>query len=278
MLIVYNLIFISAPVRLANGGSFYGRVEVFYNGSWGTVCDDAWDINDANVVCRQLGFSRASGAPHGAKYGQGSGTTWMDDVSCQGHEASLLHCAHRGWGSENCVHREDASVECLAAVRLVNGGALYGRVEVYHSGRWGTVCDDGWDINDANVVCRELGFSRASSAPLQAKYGQGSGAIWMNGVNCQGDEASLKECTYDADTSDCSHSEDASVECEVMVRLVNGGASYGLVEVYYSGQWGTVCDEYWDMKDANVVCRQLGFFRASGAPNGAKYGEGSGAI
>ena len=77
----------------------------------------------------------------------------------------------------------------------------------------------------------------ASGAPRQAKYGQASGTIWMNGVNCQGYEPSLKECTYDADTSDCSHSEDASVECEVMVRLVNGGASYGRVEVYYSGQW-----------------------------------------
>ena len=265
-----------APVRLVNGGSSYGRVEVLYNGSWGTVCDDGWDIKDANVVCRQLGFYQASGAPSGAKYGQGSGTTWMDDVSCQGDEASLLHCAHNGWGSENCGHSEDASVECLAAVRLVNGGALYGRVEVYYSGQWGTVCDNGWDINDANVVCRELGFSRASGGSTRAKYGQGSGTIWMDGVSCQGDETSLLQCTYDADTSDCNHSEDASVECEVMVRLVNGGASYGRVEVYYNGQWGSVCDDGWDIKDANVVCRQLGFSRASGAPGRAKYGQGSG--
>ena len=121
MLIVYNLIFISA-VRLVNGGSSYGRVEVLYNGSWGTACDDYWDINDANVVCRQLGFYQASGALHQATYGEGSGTIWMDDVRCQGDEASLLHCVHRGWGSTNCGHRDDASVECLA-VRLVNGAA-----------------------------------------------------------------------------------------------------------------------------------------------------------
>ena len=264
-------------VRLVNGGASYGRVEIYYGGQWGTVCDRYWGINDANVVCRQLGFFSASGAPGGAKYGEGSGTIWIDGVDCRGDEASLLQCRHRKWVTSSCRHSKDASVECLA-VRLVNGAALYGRVEVYYSGQWGSVCDVGWDINDANVVCRELGFSRASGAPLQAKYGQGSGTIWMDGVSCQGDEVSLKECTYDADTSDCSHSEDASVECEVMVRLVNGGASYGRVEVYYSGQWGTVCDRYWDMKDANVVCRQLGFLRASVAAKRAKYGKGTGTI
>ena len=127
VIFIKNLIFISVLVRLVNGGASVGRVEVYYNGQWGTVCDDDWDTNDANVVCRQLGFSRATGAPRGAKYGEGSGTIWMDNVSCQGGEASLLLCAHNGWGNEDCGHGEDASVEC-EAVRLVNGGALFGRV------------------------------------------------------------------------------------------------------------------------------------------------------
>lgn len=112
---VINDIFIYLIVRLVNGGASYGRVEVFHNGQWGTVCDDGWDVNDANVVCRQLGFSRATGFPHGAKYGQGSGTIWMDEVDCQGGEASLLHCTHEGWGpayTADCSHSEDASVQC----------------------------------------------------------------------------------------------------------------------------------------------------------------------
>ena len=266
-----------AMVRVVNGGASYGRVEVYYSGQWRTVCDNSWDMKDANVVCRQLGFFRASAAPRRAKYGEGSGTIWMNRVACQGDEASLQQCPRGRLGTSKCSHSKDANVECLA-VRLVNGGASYGRVEVYYNGQWGTVCDNSWDTNDANVVCRELGFSRASGAPHSAKYGEGSGTILMDGVSCQGDEASLRECTYDADTSDCSHCEDASVECEAMVRLVKGGESYGRVEVYYSGQWGTVCDTSWDIKDANVVCRQLGFSRASVFPQRAKYGEGSGTI
>ena len=107
-----KLIFISVLVRLVNGGASYGRVEVHHKGQWGTVCDDSWDINDANVVCRQLGFSRASGATGGAKYGQGSGTIWMDDVRCQGGEGALLQCTYDP-NTSDCGHREDASVECI---------------------------------------------------------------------------------------------------------------------------------------------------------------------
>ena len=99
-------------VRLVNGGATFGRVEVYYNGQWSTVCDDAWGINDANVVCRQLGFSRATSGPRSATYGQGSDPIWMDNVSCSGGESSLLHCSHNGWGVDNCEHNEDASVEC----------------------------------------------------------------------------------------------------------------------------------------------------------------------
>ena len=89
-------------VRLMGGGLHYGRVEIFYNDQWGTVCDDGWDINDAHVVCRQLGFSRlASNAYTGAHYGQGTGPIWMDDVACSGSESHLYDCRQRGWGSHD---------------------------------------------------------------------------------------------------------------------------------------------------------------------------------
>ena len=208
----------SGSVRLKDGTVSAGRVEVFYDGQWGTVCDDAWDINDANVVCRQLGFSQlATQAWSSAYYGQGSGPIWIDDVACSGSESHIYDCRHRGWGNNDCTHSKDASVQCSygsANIRLANGGRYYGRVEVYHNGQWGTVCDDYWDINDADVVCRQLGFSSASSAPHSARYGQGSDPIWMDDVHCRGTEASLFHCTHAGwATHNCGHSEDASVIC-----------------------------------------------------------------
>ena len=172
-------------------------------------------MNDAKVVCRQLGALRASQALSGAYHGQGSGPIWMDDVACSGSESHIYDCRHRGWGNHDCTHSRDSSVQCIP-IRLADGGANYGRVEVFYKGIWGTVCDDGWDINGANVVCRQLGFPSASSYHHSAYYGQGSDPIWMDDVNCGGGESSLFDCPRRNSpwgVVGCDHNEDASVVC-----------------------------------------------------------------
>ena len=100
-------------VRLnGTGNPGSGRVEVYFNGVWGTVCGDLWDINDGHVVCRMLGYTHALEVSQHAKYRQGARKIWLDDVKCSGNEKSVSLCAHQPWGSHNCDHSKDAGVAC----------------------------------------------------------------------------------------------------------------------------------------------------------------------
>ncbi|XP_041928367.1 lysyl oxidase homolog 3B isoform X2 [Alosa sapidissima] len=449
-----------------------GRIEVFYKGEWGTICDDDFTLFNAHVLCRQLGFVSATGWTHSAKYGKGAGKIWLDNVQCSGSETSISVCKSRGWGNSDCTHDEDAGVICkderlpgfvdtenviealsgqgdeyhieevrlrpvvatakrrlpvtegVVEVRYKNSwsqvcdrgwtpknsrvicglmgfpherkvnknfyrrlkrsaeakgkvtvaasrqklkskanakananvknsaittnkrlyterqkshflvhsvaclgtevhlaacplefnkgnsstgacedgmpavvscvaGPLYthnvalkkklkvsknvrlkggthtaeGRVEVMRGGKWGTVCDDRWNLQSASVVCRELGFGSAKEALTGARMGQGVGPIHMNEVQCTGQERSIWSCHYKNITEeDCMHTEDASVRCntpymgyEKTVRLQGGRSSYeGRVEVRVGERWGALCSQGWSTREAMVACRQLG--------------------
>lgn len=100
-------------LRLVNGSHrCEGRVEMFYLSQWGTVCDDAWDLRDAEVVCRQLGCGSAVAAWGEAHYGPGTGYIFLDNLKCKGSEPALLRCSHIRWDVHNCDHSEDASAVC----------------------------------------------------------------------------------------------------------------------------------------------------------------------
>lgn len=161
---------------------------------------------------------------------------------------------------------------------------MEGRVEILHDGQWGTVCGDHWDKLGATVVCAQLGFVGNSYAVSAAQFGPGDSSmpIWLDNIFCEGTEDYLSECRHSGwGVHNCHHYEDAGVICQeseftVPVRLVNGTVSYeGRVEIYLDSHWGTICDIFWSMADASVVCRQLGYPGASDVLFGSYFGAGN---
>jgi len=106
--------------RLVPGGTntvyAYGRVEVFYAGQWGTVSDDGFTLNEANMVCRALGHAGTYWSSEWytvASSARGSGPIWLDNLNCPSCATTVEHCTHKGWGVHDDTHTEDVGVHCL---------------------------------------------------------------------------------------------------------------------------------------------------------------------
>uniref|UniRef100_A0A8C4YXM2 SRCR domain-containing protein n=1 Tax=Gadus morhua TaxID=8049 RepID=A0A8C4YXM2_GADMO len=152
-----------------------GRVEVYLHGKWGTVCHNAWDLPDAQVVCRQLHFKGAVSAAAGGTFGEGTGQIWLDQTKCVGTENSLSNCSYNGWGLIDCSHKDDAGVICTSATETFvdhslelseDLGQLFDSEEgcdfLIHGYTYtGENRDDGlWEMVDTTVCAHRMILSR----------------------------------------------------------------------------------------------------------------------
>ncbi|XP_025102846.1 uncharacterized protein LOC112569301 [Pomacea canaliculata] len=199
--------------RLVNGTApWNGRLEILYNGTWGTVCDDAFGKEEAQVACRMLGFVRSQAlVVTSFMYGEGSGLIILDDLMCTGEETSLDECDHRGFTENDCSHSEDVGIICSTQpvklhLRNTQSSSLYkGRAEMQiGGGNWIELCTS-YDM--AKVVCRQLGLSSNAAIFTNASvtemslYGERERLTVMSMFICLGNETSLFECQQAADST-----------------------------------------------------------------------------
>ncbi|KAL8583915.1 hypothetical protein ACOMHN_009668 [Nucella lapillus] len=267
--------------RLVNGTESRGRVEMSLDGEWGTVCNDEWDDKDAQVFCRSMNFTDGVARPV-SEFGQGTGTMWLTDVQCQGTEAAIHQCPHSGfseelkdtgwwdWFSVCADHSDDAAVYCYKNVRLTRLKSDMGGLQVYHKGQWVSVCDHTFDDNAATAACRGLdkgwnyGLAIKGSAfdPMDIP-------MKIQSIQCKQNESDIVDCDIQ-DMGSCPSGHYASVACSeepfkdegFKVRITNDSLSseaWGIVEVSKKGLWRKICHQGWNGKDADVVCRQIGY-------------------
>ena len=228
-------------VRLENGDTYLeGRVEIFHNGVWGTVCDDRFGEEEGQVVCNSLGHGALKTTFPRSAYGQGTGMIWMDELVCSGDEKSLTECRFGGWGAHDCSHAEDVGVECNPKSVPVPFGELplriscppdtdatcnacpssvhdpcvfqsvvKGILEAHYEGEWYPVDGEGWGTEETRVACGQLGYSAHWTPPSLDQLWKDWDAAPSN-CSTRGCDAASSNCSTrgcDAASSNCSTSD-----------------------------------------------------------------------
>ncbi|XP_068435923.1 scavenger receptor cysteine-rich type 1 protein M130-like [Clinocottus analis] len=195
-------------VRLVNGTSqCSGRLEVRSNQWWSSVCEDGFDQQDAEVVCRELGCGDPS-VLRGALYGEVEAPMWTKEFQCGGHESALLDCRSSGSERNTCSPGEAVGLTCSEPVRVEGGDSrCAGTLEVKHQGDWRPVDVSSWTMKEGAVACRELDCGSAVSVRQRMESSERS--VWKINFDCVHSGFALREClsshsSYSAQDLTCS--------------------------------------------------------------------------
>uniref|UniRef100_A0A673KIF3 SRCR domain-containing protein n=1 Tax=Sinocyclocheilus rhinocerous TaxID=307959 RepID=A0A673KIF3_9TELE len=227
-----------------------GRVELLHRGQWETVCGAGWDMQDAEVVCRELDCGAPVQVLGAAAFGKGDAQMWTQEIQCRGNESQIYLCPISSSYKLNCSHK-NIGLQCCKCEVFGGHSLCAGTVEVLHRGQWGTVCDD-WDLADAAVVCRELdcgepvdvlgsilhdqmwmsvcdaAFDQQDAevvcreldcgAPVQvlgaAAFDKGDAQMWTQEIQCRGNESQIHLCpTSPSHKNNCSNENSVGLVC-----------------------------------------------------------------
>ncbi|XP_068710420.1 scavenger receptor cysteine-rich type 1 protein M160-like isoform X2 [Montipora foliosa] len=292
---------IDIPIRL-QGSTLpnAGRVEVFYGGVWGSISSDNWDMNDATVVCRQLGYQDgAEVALKNRVYGPFFGPVWLTYLHCTGNEKNVMECAHDVIGnkSEEMPTTRFASVICkggkmLGELKLRLKGSHspnMGRVEVHFDGKWGSIYPWGWSSSSNKtaamiVVCRQLGYPAASLSGYRIFCSKNTVLPWFTNLRCKGSETSLNQCGLEFHSStavDCMSvlCTNETTDTDFQVRFTGSNLPFaGTIEMSYYGVWGGIAGYRMGIRVGHVICHQLGYSRAQQVFETSVFGKGMGPL
>ncbi|PIK36546.1 hypothetical protein BSL78_26621 [Apostichopus japonicus] len=277
---------LTSRVRLQEGTSLSGRVEVKNNEEWGTVCDDNWSLEEAEVVCRELGLGHAVEAHPEAHFGEGTGPILLDNLQCNGDEDTIFDCGHSGIGNHDCSNAEDAGVTCSGPlnfnkcipVEQCRDGFF---VDGDNCSKCSPSCKLCMEHADNCIAC-EVGLYRSQGKCVrmcdEGYYGNDDNECTPCSPQCQDCEESAVQCTrcpgdsyLNVDTQTCQDSCNYFVSrVTANVRLVGGGGPLeGRVEAMKRGAFGYGDGEIWldelscdgterDWKDCSMEIREIG--------------------
>ncbi|XP_071488831.1 scavenger receptor cysteine-rich domain superfamily protein-like [Diadema antillarum] len=258
-----------------------GIVSVFYNGSWTNLCGESFGQNEAEVICRQLGYSGVTTITSQLEtireFGVPSVNTYLYGLTCSGSEASLSGCVF-GTEYNTCIINA-AGVLCagpMPALTLTGSSEpQVGIVQVTQNGRPFTLCTSDWTVADAHTTCRTLGFDYAFGIPGIDDFDVDAPSDGLLvSTECTGYEDDLLDCSLSLvnfkNYSLCGAGNSvATVNCTSQprtrlgdtVRLVEGEfPGEGLAEVSFHGQWWRLTCSYQVAEEvATVICHQLGY-------------------
>ncbi|XP_003382607.1 PREDICTED: neurotrypsin-like isoform X1 [Amphimedon queenslandica] len=222
---------------LATGSYTSGRVQVYYKGQWSNICNTGFGSYEANVICHQLGYDSADNHSFASvdSYGIDDHPTLLANVSCANNNLHIFQCSYEE--TFNCDDLNDVSVACSSTpvwtdphqehLRIIPSRyPSMGRLEIYLSGDWDTLCDNGFGEGEANTACRQLGYTYALDYNHISDM-EGTGGRTTQYTCCSSSTDCIESCYCqdDDDTVDttkrrkridliCTHDDDVTIECD----------------------------------------------------------------